>query len=217
MFRTLLIITVVLLSLIGGMAVGLYHYFGWKGLLGLPFLILALLWLGKMVVGSLFKKFAGKLFGMKSEVLKDAAVLLHSITPVAKPPQPERSLEDADGAPEEDESDPNEEASHYFEFDMTITRVSGGDDRIWEPGELILTMDRVVTLEDLSEGEKELGFSAAYQIWEDGAFVDDKVGKMPGSQRLKMTFAVKPRIQRGWLQYYDQPLCEVSLPDWRIS
>lgn len=215
MIRIIFIVVVLFLTLIAGLAVVLYHFYGWTGLIALPFLIAVMVWLAKVVITFLFKRFFQGLVGVKSGVLRDAVVVVHSITPVAKPAEPDSSTEEH---VEEDENDVQaepEEERHYFEFDMTITPAPDSKERVWEPGELLLTKVRVLKLEELGDDDKELGIVETYRIWKGETFVEDEDGKLPGLQRVKMTFAVKPGGSNGWLQYYDQSLHQVTLPEWK--
>jgi len=70
---------------LGVLAVELYHFFGWKGMLAFPFIVLALIWVGKIFIGKLIKRFALGLFSMKSGVLRGASMTVHSIASVPKP------------------------------------------------------------------------------------------------------------------------------------
>src|SRR5580765_2336262 len=83
--RLILLAVLFLLILVGGIAVALFHFFGWKGMLAFPFIVIALVWLGKIVIAKLIKDFALVLFSMKSKVLRGAAMTVHSIKPIPKP------------------------------------------------------------------------------------------------------------------------------------
>src|SRR2546423_5853021 len=85
MIQLILILVVLALALFCGIAIAIYHFFGGKGLIALPFLLLVFVWVGKKIAGFAFKKFALGLMGMKAGVLKGATINVHSITPVAKP------------------------------------------------------------------------------------------------------------------------------------
>ena len=222
MVRLILVAVILALALVAGIAVALNHFFGWKGLIAFPFILIAFVWLGKLVIGKLIKRFALGLFGMKSGVLRGATMAVHSITAAPKPeraPEPEEgeSDEDSDNAEEEkDKPEAEEEESkpkHYFAVDVTITPKGNGGN-YWEPGEFILTSERLSSLEDLEDGEKQIGDMERVEIWDGAAFGPDDPGKYPGTQRLRLTFAVKPGTSRAWVQYYAEPLGEVTLPVW---
>ena len=103
---------------------------------------------------------------------------------------------------------------HYFDVDMTITPVNSGADRAWEPGELILTSEKLSSLEDLEDDDKELGTAHTVTVWDGAQFGPDDPGKYPGEQRLKVTFAVEPGASKGWLHYYNEPIGVLELPVW---
>src|SRR5215213_201825 len=100
MLRLIFILIFVFLAIISGSSIALWHFFGWKGLIALPFILIVMLWLGKKVGGYLFKQVALGLFSMKSKVLRGASMKVHSVTPVA---QPKHENEVADAEEESDE------------------------------------------------------------------------------------------------------------------
>jgi hypothetical protein len=226
----------VVLVAAGGLAVLLFHLLGWKGLLAFPFLVLALVWIGKVLVSKLIKHFALGLFAMKSRTLRGATMKVHSITAVPKPPEAEADdSEDEEAEPsdedegeqqqaerdqsgeageeqaeEEDEEEEPEEPRVYYEVDVTITPGAEARAGFWEPGELMLTSGPVTSLDDLEE--KEAGTTHGLLVWDGSKFGDDDAGKYPGEQRLKITFAVKPGVSKAWLQYYNETIGELSLP-----
>jgi hypothetical protein len=112
MLRLILIFIVGVFVAVGVLAVALYHFFGVKGLIAFPFVILALMWVAKWMVKSLVKKFASSLFGMKARALRGATMNVHSIKVVPKPPEPDVEDEDEDppssdyGAASEDPPSP---------------------------------------------------------------------------------------------------------------
>ena len=241
MLRLILAGVLLLLLFVGGLAVALFHFYGWKGALAFPILLVVLLWLGKMFIGKLIKGFALSLFSMKSRVLRGATMTVHSIVPVPKPP-PEPEMEDEDE--EEDESDEEtapaqiesatkpapetspkekeaveltepEEPREYFEVDLTITPAASGEGRVWEPSEFILTTEKLKSLEDLEEGEKTVGSVEDVKIWDGSKFGPDDPGKYPGEQRLKIIFAVKPGTSKAWLHYYSETIGSLDLPAWK--
>ena len=226
MIRLILFAVVVFLVVVGVLAIALFHFFGWPGLIAFPFLIIGLIWLTKLIVVNLIKRFALGLFGIKAGVLKGATINIHSIKSIPKPPEP------AD-EPEADDSDPDnpetpaigekgdeqparpEDVKDYVELDVTITPRSGTDGAVWEPSELILTSDKIKSLADV--GEKEVGTAHSVEIWNGTAFGPDDPGKYPGEQRLKIIFAVKPGTANGWLYYYNQPIGQLQLPQGTID
>jgi hypothetical protein len=224
MIRLILIVVVLALSIAFGVSVAIYHFWGWKGMIALPFILLVLIWVAKKIIGLLLKKVALGLFGMKSGALKGATMNVHSITPVSKPAEP--NLEDgeddgddsgpSDQPTEEDiESAEPEEPKHFYAVEMTITPQNGEADRIWEPGEFILTTEKVSDLEEIDG--KEAGSVHKIQVWDGNAFGSDDAGKYPGEQRLKVTFSIQPGTKTAWLQYYNEPIGQLNFPEWRAE
>lgn len=212
------------LLLLGGVAVLLHHFFGWQGLLAFPFLLLGMLWLAKIIVGHLFKRLALGLFGMKASALRGARLEVHSVTPITKPVEieieaeiesdPARSTNGRAVVPAPPEADASEHPQAYYVVDLTLTPQSNAANRFWEPGELMLATRKVTHLADLENNEA--GAAEAVEIWNGDSFGPDEQGKYPGPQRLKVTFAVKPGLERAWLHYYNEPLGEVVFPErWR--
>jgi hypothetical protein len=217
-----------LVTLLGVIAVMLFKYFGWKGMMAFPLIVVALIWVGKFAIGKLIQQFASGLFSMKSGALKDATVAVHSIVPVTKPPEVEEEDENEDedeeaedkeegteGTEEEEEEEDEEEDKPraYYEVDLTITPKDGNKERFWEPGEFVLVSEPVKKLMDIEE--KEVGSMHKIEIWDGGNFTADDPGKYPGEQRLKLTVSVEPGASRAWLQYYDVSLAALELPAWQ--
>src|SRR5580765_1306485 len=88
MLKLIFVATVLILAIVGGLAVALNHFFGWKGLIAFPFLLIALVWVGKVVIGKMIKHVALGLFSIKSGVLRGATMTLHSVTAATKPSEP---------------------------------------------------------------------------------------------------------------------------------
>jgi len=63
----------------------------------------------------------------------------------------------------------------------------------------------------------EVGTTQDVRVWNGTDFGEDDPGKYPGSQRLKVTFAVKPGTKRGLLHYYNEAVGEISLPEWKVD
>src|SRR5688572_21910086 len=139
MIRMILISIVVALLVLCGSSIALFHFFGWKGLIALPVIVIGMIWMVKKVIGMVIKKFAMGMFGMKSGVLKGATVTVHSVTPVAKPVvEREESDDDEDEdeelsaeekaeveearreAEEAEAAEERENPKHYYDVDMTI-------------------------------------------------------------------------------------------------
>jgi hypothetical protein len=227
MLRLIFILIFLFLAIIAGSSIALWHFFGWKGLIALPFILIAVLLLGKKVGGYLFKRVALSLFEMKSRVLRGASMTVHSVTPVAQPKH-EGEVEEADEDEESDEaedfddaepdsSDEVEEPKEYFAVDVTITPRNGEANALWEAGEFILLSERISSLAQLEEGDKELGTVEQVKVWNGSEWGPDDPGKYPGEQRLLLTFAVKPNTSTAWLNYYNEPIGTLPLPRWQVA
>lgn len=226
MIRLILIVVIALFVIVGGLAVALYHFFGWKGLIVFPFILIAVVWLAKIIISNLVKRFALGLFGMKAGALKGAAMSVHSVRSVSKPPEPEPEPDDDEASGEsDDEADDDEEEDSepaepvtpkdYFEVDVTITPKGDACNSVWEPTELMLTSEKIKSLTDLEE--REVGRAHSVQIWNGTAFGPDDPGKYPGEQRLKIIFEVKPGTTQTWLHYYHEPIGQLALPPGTID
>ena len=231
MIRLILIALVVALTVLCGSSIALYQYFGWKGLIALPFIIIAMVWIGKKLIGMVIKKFAMGFMGMKSGVLKGATVNVHSVRPVSKPvaepEEPDYEDDESEMTPaqreelrvierEAAEAEEAEEPKHYYEVDMTILPHESVDaESVWEPTELILTTEPVKSLTDMDD--KDAGSVHRVMVWDGNAFGPDDPGKYPGQQRLLVTFAVKQGTRAAWLQYYNESLGQVTFPEWKAE
>jgi hypothetical protein len=227
MLRLIFILILVFLAIISGSSIALWHFFGWKGLIALPFILIVLLWLGKKVGGYFFKRVALSLFSMKSKVLRGASMTVHSVTPVAQPKHESEVAEaEEDEEPDEDEEaddaepdspDEAEEPKEYFAVDVTITPRNGEANALWEAGEFILLSERISNLAELEEGDKELGTVEQVKVWNGSEWGPDDPGKYPGEQRLLLTFAVKPNTSTAWFNYYNEPIGTLELPRWQVA
>ncbi len=222
MIRIILLVIVVVLLVVAGLAVALFHFFGWKGLLAYPFVLIALVWLGKVFVSSMVNCFALGLFGMKARTLRGASMTVHAVKSVPKPaePEPEPDTDDAnetvdteseeDGEAEEVESEAPVVPQDYFALDVTITPKGDACQSVWEPGELMLASEKIRSLADLEE--KEVGTTYSVKIWNGTEFEPDDECKYEGERRLLVVFEVKPGTTRAWLHYYQEPIGELKLP-----
>lgn len=218
MIRLILFVVLVLFVIVGGFAVALYHFFGWKGLFIFPFVLVGFVWLAKIVIGKLVKRFALGLFGMKAGALKGASMNVHSVRSIPKPVEPEvESNTVATGEEAELHEDPEETEppKDYLEVDVTITPKGGGNNSVWEPGEFILTSEKIKSLSDLEH--KEVGTTHSVEIWNGTEFGPDDPGKYPGEQRLKVVFAVTPGATEAWLHYYHEPIGQLRFPPGTID
>ena len=224
MIRLILFVVVALLVIVGGLAVALFHFFRWKGLVIFPFILVALVWLAKVIITQLVKRFALGLFGLKAGVLRGATMNVHSIKSIPKPPEREISIEAGDesaGSVEEEVAEANlapgepPPPNDYVEVDVTITPKDRTGEAVWEPSELMLTTDKIKSLADLED--KEAGTAHSVEIWNGTSFGPDDPGKYPGEQRLKIIFTVNPGTTLAWLHYYNEPIGQLKLPPGTID
>lgn len=237
MIRMILISIVVALLVLCGSSIALFHFFGWKGLIALPVIVIGMIWMVKKVVGMVIKKFAAGMFGMKSGVLKGATLSVHSVTPVVKPVGGGEDTDDDEDddedeeltaaerkeleiarreAKEAEEAEERENPKHYYEVDMTILPHESVDaDSVWEPTELVLLTERAASLTDMED--KEAGNVYRVKVWDGNGWGPDDPGKYPGQQRLLVTFAVKAGTRSAWLQYYNEAVGQVEFPEWRVD
>lgn len=221
MLRFILIVIAGMFVAVGILAVALFHFFGWKGLVAFPFVMLFFAWLAFRLIKYLAKRFALALFGMKSKVLRGATMTVHSIKSFPKPsedkPQADNLIEG------ETATDDNSQAANvvakvaepansrdYVEMDVTITPKANTANPVWEPAELVLTSKKVKSLADL--GANDIGCVHSLEVWDGAAFGPDDPGKYPGEQRLKIIFEVKPGVDSGWLHYYKESIGQLKLP-----
>jgi hypothetical protein len=227
MLRLILLVIVGMFVAVGVLAVALFHFWGWRGLIAFPFIILVFLWAAIFLIKSLFKNFALSLFTRKARALRGATMSVHSIKSVSKPLEPEPETDDTDEEIEDGkqketmavvEAQPvakvakTEDPKDYVELDVTITPKAQAKNSFtfWEPSELILTSDKIKSLADLEE--KDIGSVHSVEIWNGSAFGPDDPGKYPGEQRLKIIFQVKPGENTAWLHYYNECLGQLNLP-----
>jgi hypothetical protein len=239
MLRIIILALLALSAFAGGLALALFHWFGWKGLIAFPIIVLLGVWLGKMLIGKAIKRFALGLFSMKARVLRGATMQVHSIEAVPKPPEviaeaateeetdveeaaeeaevedsgDERAASESDRAEQAEPEEPEqpEEPKEYFAIDLTITPREEGQ-HVWEPGEFVLATEKISSLEELEA--KEVGTTDGVLIWDGSAFVLDEQCKYPGIQRLKLTVATTPGTSKAWLHYYNEPIGCLELPPW---
>jgi len=225
MLRLILLVIVGMFVAVGVLAVALFHFWGWRGLVAFPFIILVLLWFAIFAIKSLAKKFALSLFGIKARVLHGATMNVHSIKSVSKPPEREPEPDDDDEELEDSEQEEAmpvaeakavvkatepEDPKDYVELDVTITPTPNACNSVWEPTEFILTSSKIKSLADMAENE--VGSVHSVEIWNGTAFGPDDPGKYPGEQRLKIIFEVKPGANAAWLCYYNETIGQLNLP-----
>jgi hypothetical protein len=197
MLRLILIAIILLCFTISGIFVVLIQFWGWKGLLAFPFIMVLLGWIIYFAIRRSFTRLLLSLFSLKSRVLRGAKLVVHSVTPIATPAEREGK---------------DEEPSDYVDVDLTITPKNGDEGGVWEPSELILLSKKIRSLAQLEDGEYEVGTVYEVRVWDGKEFSPDDPGKYPGEQRLKLTFTVKPGSSKAWLHYYAETIGALDLP-----
>jgi hypothetical protein len=209
MLRIILVAVAVFLMLICAAAVGLYAWLGWKGLAVFPVVLLLFLWIAKMIIGKLIKAVGVGLFSIKARALRDARLTVNSIISIP-PPEDTKSnpaTENETAAPIAEEKEPEYD---YYLADITITPAEANQSMGWEASELILTSAKIKGLEDLQE--KEVGHTHDVLVWDGKEFQEDAGDKPPGTQRLKITFALKPGVFTAYLYYYNEVVGLINFP-----
>jgi hypothetical protein len=216
MLRIILISVLVAVGLVAAGGAALYQYWGWKGLIVLPFGVIVLLWVVKKIIGKMMKRFFQGLFESKSKALHGATMEVHRITPVLKPLETQiaDNQEDEEEPDSSDDEEQPEKPPHYFEVELTITPAETGEEHFWEPAELLLASERLESFTALTGEDKQVGRVHSVMVWNGNSFGPDDSGKYPGIQRLLATYEVNPGTSSAWLQYYNEPLGEIIFPAW---
>lgn len=154
-------------------------------------------------------------FKAKSAVLKGVDVTIHSIMPTQKPPRPKPSAEETKEDEEEGIPPPDDDADeipyHYYAVDLTLApKPATGAFNHWDPSELLLS-EPGSKPDDL--GGDDLGSLERIERYENGAFVaDDNGDKLQGTQRLRLTYGVRPEVKRATLRYYFNLFGDLKFP-----
>ncbi len=186
----------------------------------LPWWVSVLLFL----VIALLTYFGGKLylrrlftipFIAKGKALADASVVVHSIESAAPP---DTSLEDYDddvqeGLQEEYQDELEEERDlNWYYVDLTIEpSPQGSVFSFWEPGELMF-VDINSKPDDIEDDDEPAGELHDYQIYRDGAFIEDSMDKHEGAQRIKFHVGLPPGMKHCQLRYYFELFGDIQIP-----
>lgn len=168
--------------------------------LGLGFL--ALIVVGKIVIGNLLGKLLLVPFRAKGAVLKGASILVHRVSSVAGPETAESTEPGA------------RDLAHYL-LDVTITpEASDGPFGLWEPGELCLVRpeSRLRLDSDEADDEDDACEVTRIQFEDSGQWNDDDGMKYPGAQRLRLNLAVRPGTRELKFRYYFEEFGRIELP-----
>jgi hypothetical protein len=177
----------------------------WGVLLFVAALVLGVRWVG----GWLLKSLLLAPFRMKGAVLRGAIAQVHAVEPAEAPPEPamdEAVVRDGDGDGALTVAVPRE----YYRIDVTIVpRPTAGPFLFWEPGELLL----VPSDSRAREPEPDASTPDEVEVFHEGQFGPDEMGKYPGEQRLRLRFGLSrggPR--RLKFRYYFETFGAVLLP-----
>lgn len=178
-------------------------YFGVWGILGVIVAAVIAFQVLKRLAGTLALKLFMTPFKAKGAVLHNADLRVLSVTPAAAPPR-EHCM---DG-----DSDTSEPVLDWYEFDVTVTpKPGGGPFQFWEPSEMVLVGPDAKP-DELEDSGQEAGRIHSLQIWSDGQWTSDEVGKYHGPQRLKLHAGIEPGAQRVRLRYYFEIFGQIELP-----
>jgi hypothetical protein len=169
--------------------------------------------IGPKLVAFGIKRFAIGLFKTKSQVLKGAAVHVHSVEMTDKP------VDETDALPDQSDDEDEESADsepaddvRYFLIDFTLTPMPGSSKMShWEPDELML-----VPFDLPSDAKEDDHLSASIvrmkMVDEAGNETED-FDKIVGPGRFKSVFACPSTLKgRVKFRYYFESLGDVMLP-----
>lgn len=190
-------------------------YGAYLAIKSLPFWMVAVgavagLVLLKFVGGYLLKRLFLIPFKAKGEVMRDASVKIHSISPVPPPPPQAKSEKDEEGENEEAE---NKLFTHYFSIDVTITpKNTAGPFRSWSPDELELIQFGRKMNPYADESERCDGDVVKVEVFGDGAFHPFDGEKYTDSNRFRLLARTRANLKRASFTYYFQTFGDLNLP-----
>lgn len=206
MLKLLLGIVFVGLLLIGGIAMALIHFWGWKGLLALPVIVYVLARVVKRAFTFMLVPFVKQLglglLSPESHVLHKATMTVRSLAPAPMP------------VPDGDEGDAAE-PMHYYDIEVIIAPQDADSKEVWKPAEIVLTSQQISSVEELRN--LQVGFPDQVLIRKGARFVPDDADEHSGGAHLKITFAVKPGTSSAWVCYYGETLGSIELPPWNLQ
>lgn len=171
-------------------------------------LVLAIVLGIRFGTGYLLKRLLTLPFKAKGKALAGATVDVHTVELAALPVR-KRISEDEDDVYLRDEQAEDRQLTWYF-LDLTITPKGKTEGfKFWEPGELLFVgMDaKPNDLEDEVAGKLH-----DYQIFIEGAFQADDIGKHEGSLRVKFHVGLPPAMKQVQIRYYFELFGNIKLP-----
>jgi len=200
---------VALVLLFAILALSVYQMWGPAGLFGILLTGILCLVLLRFLAGRMLRKAFEAPFAAKGAVLRDAGVVVHSVTPTTAPPENPDEPEDED---EERSPAPDLPCAWYL-VELTISPgPTIGPFQLWEPGELILTGPEARSsrnMGDLEDHQFELR-----EIWiQDGVgWSEDDGSKYAGEQRLRLLIGAPTTTRQARLRYYFEVFGTIDLP-----
>jgi hypothetical protein len=206
MIKFLVAIVVAGLLSVIGIAVALFHFWGWQGMLAFPIILYVLVRLLKralkLVLGPVAQQMGLALLSPTSHVLEKATMTVRSLAPAPMP------------VPDGDEGDAAE-PRHYYDVEVIITPQDSTSNEVWKPAEIVLTSQQISSVEELRN--LQVGFPDQILVRKGARFVPDDSGGHSGQAHLKITFAVKPGTSSAWVCYYGETIGSFELPPWNLQ
>jgi hypothetical protein len=184
------------LAILAGIAVGIYF-----AVKTLPWWVLilaavAVVVVGKFVLGRLIKTLLTMPFKAKGAVLRGAKAQVHGVVPLTSNGQ-------------------SSGARARYQVDVTITpgSISNGPFQHWAPGELTLVPPQSKIDLDDSSSEDDVCELEKVEVEHDGRFHEDEGLKYAGPQKLKLSVAVVPGTKVLKFRYYFEEFGQVWFPE----
>ena len=200
--RRLLIFALLALAFVTALTVGAFKLLGWWAVIVVP--VVAIVFI-KFVAGRLLKRLFLMPFKAKGAALRGARVDVHSVSATQRPaPRVEEGEEAEEGDDDENRN------RNFFLVELTVTPTGQSEGfSMWEPGELRLV--RPGHDPENSE-DPDVADVVALEIFQEGAWQTEEGMKYEGPQRLRLTAAVDPQVERLQCQYYFEVFGDVVLP-----
>jgi hypothetical protein len=202
------------------------QYLPWWGTLLVVIGELALLiFAGPKIVKWGIMSVARRMFMTKSQVLRDATLVVHDCREVPKPVAAEESAEgdgeSSDDAEDEDTEDDDGDLkpiARYVQVEFTLTpSATGGRMTHWDPGDfrMVPHAKKSASIDDDNktvDTSDEAWAHTLHLIADDGSATDD-IGKIVGPARLRIVYGC-PESLRGAakLRYYFEDIGRIELP-----
>jgi hypothetical protein len=182
----------VVLGILAAVAAGVYFAMKLLPWWAIILAAVAVVVVGKMLVGRFLRALLIMPFKAKGAVLRGATARVNAVAPI----------------PRDGESD-----GLHYDLDVTVTPAgNAGPFSHWEPGELrLVRFDCKLDVEH--EDEDESCKIESVEVQQDGQFQADEGMKFPGEQRMKLRIAVTPGTNALKFRYYFEEFGEIRLDD----